>query len=264
MRLVLPRLLPAFCLPLALATSLRAQSQSNPNYGEQSHVEVEVRRWRSDLVSELRISGVGVPGSDLTPDILGLPAERTWDYRGSVRLARRLKIRGSWFLVKYEADTQPGSALAIGGLVVPPGAPLTTRLELEDLRVGAEFDVLTGEYGYLAVVGEYARFDARTAFASSGEERSPEYRIQLPLFGLKGRVYLTPALALTVEGVGMKRESQGVMTEFEAAASYSLIPNLAVSYGYRNSYNRVSPVESFGDRALFRLRGQYFAVTVRF
>lgn len=264
MRLAAPRSLLLFPIPLALASSLLAQSRPSPNYGEMTTVEVEVRRWRSELISELRFSGDGVRGSDLTPQGLGLPVERTWDYRGALRVTRRLKLRGSYFLVKYEGGTEPGSDLGIDGLVVPAGSPLDSRLELESLRVGAEFDVLTGAYGYLAVVGEYGRFQARTAFASAGEERSAELEVQMPLLGAKGRVYLTPALALTVEAVGMKQESEGVLTDFEGSVSYSLIPNLALTYGYRNSYSRVKPVETAGDRALFRLRGQYFGVTVRF
>lgn len=259
------RLLLAAGIVLASGGALEAQQpRGSVNYGEQYRVEVEIFRWRSDLVSELRISGDGIPGSDLTPTALGLPSERTWDYRGALRITRRLKVRGRYFLAKYESDIQPTSPVAVGGIVVPAGAPLSTRLELEDLRVGAEFDVLTGAYGFLAVVGEYGRFQARSAFASEGSERTPEQEIQLPLLGVKARVYLTPALALTVEGVGMKRDSEGVMTELDAAATYSLLPNLAISYGYRNSYNRVLPVETTGDRALFRLRGQYFGVSVRF
>jgi hypothetical protein len=125
--------------------------------------------------------------------------------------------------------------------------------------------VVEGDYGFVAVVGEYARFDLRSSFESSAGAvtRDPE-RIQLPLFGVKGRAYLTPSLAVSVEGVGMKRESEGVMTDFDASASYSLVKNVAVSYGYRNSYNRFKPLEVMGDRATVRLRGQYFSVTVRF
>lgn len=259
-----------FILPLLLTTAapLVAQTRggANPNLGETGVVEFELRRWRSDLVSELRLSELGAPGTTVDPVLdLGLPAERTWDYHFVLRFSRRFKARGNWFKVRYEGSATPASELCIGGLCTPSGSELKSALELEMVRAGIEVNLLQGDYGFLAVVGEYARFDMRPEFSSSAGSTlpSPE-RIQLPLFGIKGRAYLTPALAVTVEGVGMKRESEGVMTDFDASATYSLVRNLAISYGYRNSYNRFQPLEAVGDRATVRLRGQYFSVTVRF
>jgi hypothetical protein len=256
----------AAALSLATAGLAPAQRQrANPNLGESGHVEFEVRKWRSDLVSELRLSGLGAPGTTLDPsEDLGLPAVRTWDYHFAVRLSRRLKARGNWFKVRYDGTTVPEGELCTAGLCTPAGGELSTGLDVEMTRAGVEFDVLEGDYGFVAVVGEYARFDLRSSFESSAGAASPEAKIQLPLFGVKGRAYLTPSLAVSVEAVGMKRESEGVMTDFDASATYNMVKSLAVSYGYRNSYNRFKPLEVIGDRATVRLRGQYFAVTVRF
>lgn len=247
----------------ALSAQVR---RGNPNMGESSVVEFELRRWRSDLVSELRLSDTVAPGTTVDAvDDLGLPAERTWDYHFTLRVSRRFKARGNWFKVHYDGQATPADELCIGGLCTPAGNELATGLELEMVRAGIEVDVVKGDYGYLAVIGEYARFDLRTEFESSAGAVMPgPKRIELPVFGVKGRAYLTPAFAVSVEGVGMKRESQGVMTDFDASATYSLIQNLAISYGYRNSYNRFKQLEAVGDRATVRLRGQYFSITVRF
>jgi hypothetical protein len=266
MKLLLLRILVAVAL-VSSPSALFAQARRGTfNMGEMYHVEFEFRRWRADLASEIRLSGAGVPGASLDAAAdLGLPRERLWDYRLGFRLLRRLKIRGAWYKVEYFGESVGSEDRAVAGLEVPAGTTLASTFEFEERRGGAEFDILQGLYGYLAVVGEYARFDASPTFESSSEEASPErLRIQLPVFGVKGRAYLTPALSLTVEAVGMKRESKGVMTNFEALATYNAIPNLAFTYGYRNSYNRVKTVEEIGDRAVFRLKGQFFAVTVRF
>lgn len=257
----------ALALLLTTAGTLPAQvRRPNPNMGESSVVEFEVRRWRSDLVSELRLSDAGVTGTTVDPvGDLGLPAERTWDYHFTVRFANRFKARGNWFKVRYDGQATPSDELCIGGLCAPAGTELTTGLELEMVRAGIEVDLVKGEYGFLAVIGEYGRFDMRTEFESSAGAVSPgQERIELPMFGIKGRAYLTPAFAVSVEGVGMKRASRGVMTDFDASATYSLVSNVAVSYGYRNSYNRFQPLEAVGDRATVRLRGQYLSVIVRF
>jgi hypothetical protein len=253
-------------LVLALPLLAAAQQRRPVNLGEQSTVEFELRRWRSDLDFELRLSAPGVPGTTIDePDDLGFPAERTWDYHFAVRLLSRLKLRGNWFKVEYAGQVTPASEICIAGLCAPAGTELSSSLELEQTRAGAEVELLRGMYVILAVVGEYGRLETRTGFETSSASATPEpLLLELPLFGLKARVYLTPALALTAEGVGMKEEDTGVWTDFDASATYNVKPNFAFSYGYRNSYFRDKSVETEGDRAVFRLRGQYFSVTVRF
>lgn len=249
-------------------TSVLAQARRpDPNLGEQGTVEVDIRRWRSDLVSELRFSVPGLLGSDFDPvSDLGLPAERAFDYHVAVRVIRRLRIRFNWFKLTYNADTVLGESLIIGGDFYESGSVVTSFLELEQRRGGLEFDLVRGQYGWLAVVGEWARFEANNAYHSSSPERETTIRplqMSLPLFGIKTRIYLTPALAVSVEGLGMKREAIGVMTDFDASVTYNAIPNLAFSYGYRNSYNRFKEHEP-ASRSIYRLRGQYFGVTIRF
>jgi hypothetical protein len=75
---------------------------------------------------------------------------------------------------------------------------------------------------------------------------------------------MTPALALSVEWMGWKSDSEGVWTDFDASATYNAGRNIGVSYGYRNSYYRFKTIEAAGDRAVMRVSGQYLAITVRF
>ena len=256
-------LLVLFSMAQTVAT---AQTQRpSPNYGEQSTVDFELRRWRSDLVSEMRLSNPESIGSDFDPVLaLGLPQKRTFDYHFGVRLTRRIKIRANWFRVRYDADTIVSEALTISGTTFPTGATLTSSLELEQRRGGVEFDLLSGQYGFLAVAGEWVRFRAKTDFSSSGAETTPvPLTMDLPIFGIASRLYLTPALAVSAEALGMKREAIGVMTDVDFSVTYNAVPSLGFSYGYRNSYNRFKNVEP-ESRAIFRLRGQYFGVTVWF
>lgn len=251
---------------LVFCASAYAQAQrGSANLGEQSTVEFELRRWRSDLVSELRFSVPGTLGTDFDPVAdLGLPSERTFDYHFVVRLTNRIRIRANWFRVSYAADNVVESPLIIAGDFYPAGAIVTSGLELEQRRGGLEFDLVRGEYGWLAVAGEWARFTADNAYRSEAQRTIPlPLQMDLPLFGLKTRIYLTPALAFSVEGLGMKRESIGVMTDFDASVTYNAIPNLAFSYGYRDSYNRFKEYEP-ASRSIYRLKGQYFSATVRF
>ena len=243
----------------------QAPARRSPNLGENYRVEFQGRRWRSDLIAELRLSGAGVAGTTLDPfEDLGLENERIWDYHFGVRLGGRFKLRGSWMKVKYEGETAVSSALCVSGLCVPAGSGVATTLELEESRGGAEVNLVHGDYGFLAVAGEFGRFEVRPGFESGGVSAGEPLRLDFPLLGVKGRVYLTPALALSVEGMGWKKESEGVWTDFDASGTYSAGRNIGFSYGYRNSYVRFKSIEAAGDRTVARVRGQYFAVTVRF
>ncbi len=243
----------------------QAPAGTSPNMGERYRVEVQLRRWRSDLIAELRLSGGGIAGTTLDPfEDLGLESERIFDYHFGVRIVGRVKLRGSWMKVKYQGEKAVESALCVAGVCVPAGGVVSTTLELEETRGGAEVDLLQGDYGFLAIAGEYGRFEARPTFESGSASAGEPLRLDFPLFGIKGRAYLTPALGLSLEGMGWKKQSEGVWTDFDASATYSAGRNLGLSYGYRNSYYRFKSIESEGGRAVMRVRGQYFAVTVRF
>ena len=162
-------------------TSAFAQARRpSLNMGEQSRVEIDIRRWRSDLVSELRFSVPGTLGSDFDPVAdLGLPAERLFDFHFGVRVARRLRIRFNWFKVTYNADTVTSQALIIDGDFYASSNVVTSLLELEQRRGGVEFDLLRGEYGWLAVIGEWARFDANSAYQSNDADTTiPPLRME--------------------------------------------------------------------------------------
>ncbi len=257
-------LLVLFSMAETVATAQMRQRPSI-NYGERSTFEFELRRWRSDLVSEMRLSNPDLIGSNFDPVLaLGLPQQRTFDYHVGVRLTRRIKVRANWFRARYDADVIVSEALTISGTTFPTGATLTSFVELEQRRGGIHFDLWTGQYGYVAVAGEWARFRATTDFSSSGASVTPvPLTMDLPIFGLASRLYLTPALAVSAEALGMKREEIGVMTDVDISVTYNAVPSLGFSYGYRNSYNRFKNVEP-ESRAIFRLRGQYFGVTIRF
>src|SRR3989304_10146525 len=188
----------------------QAPSGGSQNMGESYRVEIQLRRWRSDLIAELRLSGDGIPGTTLDPfEDLGLENERIFDYHFAARIVRRVKLRGSWMKVKYQGEKAAESALCVAGLCVPAGGGVSTTLELEETRGGAEVDLLQGDHGFLAIAGEYGRFEARPTFESASASTGEPLRIDFPLFGVKGRAYMTPALALSVEGMGGKREREG-------------------------------------------------------
>src|SRR3970040_1025460 len=105
----------------------QAPARTSPNMGESYRVEIQLRRWRSDLIAELRLSGDGIPGTTLDPfGGLGLENERIYDYHFAARIVRRVKLRGSWMKVKYQGEKAAESALCVFGLFVPAGGGVYT------------------------------------------------------------------------------------------------------------------------------------------
>ena len=167
-------LLVLFSMAETVATA--QMQRPSPNYGEQSTFDFELRRWRADLISELRLSIPGAIGSDFDPVLaLGLPQQRIFDFHFGVRLTRKIKFRANWFRVRYAADTIVFEDLTISGTTFPTGTTLTSFLELEQRRGGIQYDFLSGQYGYLAVAAEWARFRAKTDFSSPGAAVSAEF-----------------------------------------------------------------------------------------
>jgi hypothetical protein len=240
-----------------------AEAQGNGRRGnlgweEIYRLEIEYRRWRPALVSDLEVGGGPVyPASDL-----GLGQRRVTEYRGGLRLHRSVRVRGSYIApFSYLGQESLGRDISFGGASLPAGTVADTSIEVQHLRTGAEIDLLTSRDGLLGVVVDYSRWEARPVIASSlARGQSDPLRVALPTVGLLGKIYLHPRLSLSAEASGMRRATRGVITEFEALARVNLSPRIGVATGYRNLYARVA---SGGDRGAFRLRGWFFSLALR-
>jgi hypothetical protein len=239
----------------------QAYGQQQLGLGETSRFEFEIRRWRPSLESELQFGG----NEPISPsEDLGVSDLRDNEYRGFLRFGRWVKVRGSYIRFKYQGLKTVEKDIDFAGVTFPEGTEIATSMQLEHLYAGAEVDILLLKEGLLAVVVDLARTDVKPILSSgsaSAEVDGGMIRVQLLTLGLKGRVYLTRALALSAEFSGMKRGS--LITDLEADVIYNLSPNVGVSAGYRNLYTKwVAPNEDAG--ASWRVKGYFFSGIVRF
>jgi hypothetical protein len=226
--------------------------------GEGNRVEFEVRRWRPRLRSELTVAG---PLIDLKGD-LGVEDSRNQEYRGYIRLGRWLKVHASTFKFDFQGLSTLERDITFSSATFLEGTEVSTAMTLQHIKGGVEVDILALREGFLAVVVDYSDFKAKPVNLSSADTSAEEtLEMALPTVGLRGRIYLTPALALTAEATGMKRESTtGVITDFEGVVTYNLSRNIGVSFGYRNFYAKWLKA----GRAVFRMEGYFFSGTIRF
>ncbi len=249
-------------LPLMpVANANGQQTQVGMGKGETYRVEFEYRRWNAKLTSELE---VGLGATKISPtDDLGIDDKQENEFLGAVRIISWLKARGSYVRYQYDATRTATRDLTYAGVTFPAGTTVDTAMTLKYTTIGGEADLFSRREFVFSVVGDYTRFEADTVLSSAdqGEADAGLMRVDLPTFGLKARVYLTPNFALTVEASGMRRESEGVLTNVDAVATFNFNPHAAVSFGYQNRYARVAGV---AVRETFRLKGGYLGVTLRF
>jgi hypothetical protein len=228
-------------------------------FGEGNRFEFETRRWRPDLESELQMGG-----DELISPIedLGVSDLRDNEYRGFLRFGRWVKVRGSYIKFKYQGAKAVEKDIDFAGVTFLEGTEVTTSMQLEHLYAGAEVDILLLKEGLLAVIVDLARTDVQPILSSAeAEADGGMIRVQLLTLGLKGRIYLTPALALSAEFSGMKRGS--VITDMEASVIYNMSRNFGISAGYRNLYTKwVAPEENSG--ASWKVKGYFFSGIIRF
>lgn len=252
------RWLGLFFAILVLSTDLAyGQAAAQIGLGESARFEFELRRWRPRFRSEIKVGG-----DSIDPKVdLGWSDPRDFEYLGFLRLGRWIKIRGSGTLFKFEAVKTLEREITYGGITFPEGSTVESSMDLKYFKGGVEVELYRFREGFISVFADYSVFEAEPIIGSpeEGVANAGKQEIKLPTFGAKIRLYLTPALAITLEGEGMKKDGTGVITDWYAAASYSLGANFSIAFGYRNLYAKWLE----GGRATYRLEGYYFSGSIR-
>lgn len=248
-----------FCAVLVLSTEwVYGQQRAAPvGIGEAARFEFELRRWRPNFRSEIKVGGDSIdPKADL-----GWEEPRDFEYLGFLRLGRWIKVRGSGTMFKFDATKTLEREITYDGVTFPEGSTVESSMDLTYYKGGVEVEIYRFREGFISVFADYSVFEAEPILSSPEElaVNPGKQDIKLPTLGTKIKLYLTPSLGITLEGEGMKKDDTGVITDWYAAASYSLGANFAVSFGYRNLYAKWLK----GGRATYRLKGYYFSGSIR-
>ena len=249
-----------FLLFFVVPANAQQRARLNNGAGEFYRVEFEYRNWNAKVITELEIGPDPINVS--LSDDLGLPDERIHHFMGAARMLSWLKLRGSYFKREYEATATIRRDLTIGGTTLPALTSVDTAQILQYTTIGAEVDLYASDYFVFSAVGDYTRFRTETLLdgADGSQVDLGQRELALLTLGVKLRIYLTPNFAVTGEASGMKKEGSGVLTNLDGLATYNFNRNFAVSFGYQHRYARIDQ----GDREIFRLKGTYFGVSVRF
>ncbi|HEY2629797.1 MAG TPA: hypothetical protein VGI57_11760 [Usitatibacter sp.] len=189
--------------------------------------------------TSLRLDGSSSKGTDINLENNGLKKNLS-SFEGSFewRFASRHRLELDYYTVSRSGSHTYTGDINIGGNDYPIGANVNIRNKYDLGSIDYRYSfVQEPDYEIAALVGFYGgkfTFDvAATGLNTSGTtyNKSISTTLPLPLIGLTGDWYLTPASRLGAKAMGMKAkigDVDGHAYQYEVYGEYMLVRNLGI------------------------------------
>lgn len=219
---------------LQAAASANAQTELPPP--ERYTVRLEYLFWSPQPAGEVQKGVAGVQGTllDVRED-LGMTESSANSLRGTLRLGKAWKLRGSWSPIDFRGDAIAEAVIVYGTTAVLPGQQVVSSLKGNYIIADLEWDLLRGPQGFLGILGgvQVVDVDALVLNADTSDRVVETERLPIPVLGLTGRAYLTRRLSLEGELSGLTLGDRGHVLEVLVAARLHLSDHFAATGGYR-------------------------------
>ena len=220
----------------ALAGPTTSSAQTDLAPAERYSLRLEYLLWSPQPAGEIQKGVSGVEGTmlDVQQD-LGLAENSMNTMRGTLRLGRGVKLRGSWSPIDFQGDATADRALLYGTTVVLPGQQVVSSLKGNYVTGEIAWDFLQRPQGFLGLlVGvKFVDVDALVLNADTSDRVVETERLPIPVLGLAGRVYLTRHFSVEGEISGLTLGDRGHVYEVFGAARLHLTDHIAATGGYR-------------------------------
>jgi hypothetical protein len=259
----------AFAL-LVCAAPARAQFTVPPPVapGEDYHVEIGAVFWSPDPALVIGGDGLSALGDEVDfVGEFGIPRKRFTGFRGTLKLARKHKLRFEYIPFKYEEETTIQRRIVFGGQVFDIGIPAAADVEWRLWRAGYEWDFVSAQSGFLGLIAELKHSTVTAQIDSPFATAIVDSTAPIPAIGIIGRGYFTEDFSVTGEFTGFRmldalsEEFDAEYWEWDVYATANFGRNLGVQGGYRSI-----DAEYLGESDLGRLemKGWYFGGVLRF
>jgi hypothetical protein len=167
---------------------------------EQYHFEVSGRIWNPNVSGIISSQRLGIIGSNVDfVDDLGFERTSFKDLRIVLRPSKKSRFRIQYTPMEYTAETNLKRDLVFNGQTFPLNLPVQSEFDWKVWRLGYEYDFFYHERGFIGALVE-ARVTQMTAeLASPLQTEFTKVRAPLPAFGIVGRGYPIPELAINFE-----------------------------------------------------------------
>ena len=163
------------------------------------------------IVSTPALVGTGVDAVNFVQEF-GIENKSFREFRAV--LGRKHKVRISRVSFKYDAETTIQRAIVFQGRRFNIGVPASTDIKWDLWKFGYEWDFVSQERGFLGAIVDlkYNKITASIDSPALTSTASVETTAPVPTFGLIGRGYVAPMVAITGEFTGLSLTRD----EFEA------------------------------------------------
>lgn len=242
----------------------RASAQVLP--AEDHVVELGVMLWKPSpelKLSTNALSGAGVNEVDFVREF-GIEDKFFPEFRAT--LGRKHKFRFSYVSIKYDADATIQRTFTFQNRTFTVGAPASTDITWDLWKFGYEWDFVSRERGFFGVIADlkYNKVQATVNSPLLTSAAATDTSAPVPTFGLIGRGYVAPMVAITGEFTYLsitRDEFEAKFLDFDVYGTVSFGRNVGVQGGYRSVLVDYL-VE--GDSGDLKMKGPYFGAVVRF
>ncbi|MGE3275246.1 MAG: hypothetical protein AB7O67_09045 [Vicinamibacterales bacterium] len=252
----------------AAPAAAQFQAPPDPAVGETFHIEAAFAYWNPEPFLIISSESLGIVGDDVDlVEDLGVEQKRIPEVRLVLRPARRHKFRFHYLPIKYEAETTLTREFVFNGQRYSVGLPVATSADLKTYRFGYEYDFIYRDRGYLGVLADLKYSDVKVSLNSPIGEEFTNQVAPIPTFGLVGRGYVLPALAIGGEVTFFKipdnlsEEYEGRYLDYDFYSVVNFSNNFGAQVGYRSV--DVSYAVDL-DSGNLKFKGWYYAGIVRF
>jgi hypothetical protein len=215
----------------------------------------------------------GIVGSqiDLLGD-LGYTKTRFKDLRIVLRPSKKSRFRIQYTPIQYEAETSLAREVVFNGIKFPLAVPIESQFSWKVWRFGYEYDFLYKPRGFVGMIveGRYTTAEARiktnTPIFSPAYDEYNKQSAPLPAFGVVGRAYPLPELAINFEVTGFKLPNvdpkyQAKYFDWDINGTVNVTNNVGLQIGWRKITNFMVIEKDSGD---VRFQGLWFGAALRY
>lgn len=238
--------------------------------GEEYHIEASYGWWNAQPFLVVNSESLEILGDDVNLiEDLGIEKHKLGKLNLVLRPAKKHRFRFERLPIHYSADSTVRRSFVFNGQSFSVGLPVQTEAKFDTYRFGYEYDFIYKEKGFLGALVELKYTNIDVSLTSPIGEEFTTAAAPIPTFGLIGRAYPIPNLAITSEfsmfrvpdSLGEQLEGDGSYTDFDVNVTYNFNRYVGAQAGYRR-VNIFYDVDL--DSGTLKFTGLYFGGVVRY
>ena len=257
--------------PSIASAQYRPYATSGEPVGEDYHIEAAYSWWNAEPSLIVNSESLGIIGTDinLVAD-LGIAKRRLGVFDVVLRPSRKHRFKFQRLPIKYDTDAfQVQREFIFNGQLYRIGLPVTTSVDFTTYRFGYEYDFLYFSKGFIGAVIDLKYTNVDVTLESPIGSEFISATAPIPAFGVAGRGYVLPNLAIngeltlfrTPEGLAEQLDGNARYTDFDINGTFNFTKNVGFKMGYRRTSVFYDVELDTGD---LKFTGLYFGGVVRY